>query len=292
MALLADYHTHTKYSRNNHGKGSVEENVRTAYESGLKQVAITDHGFNQKLYGIRRKDIPRLKKDIEDAKERYPIDVLLGVEANIISSRGDIDVLETDYQSLDILAVGFHRLVKSTKVREQFGFVLKNIFCEIFHHTSKRQREKNTNAYINAMRNYPIDIITHLNHACKVDVEKVARVAKETNTLIELNGKRLGMSDSEILTCYRLGCKFVLGSDAHSPKRVGDCHLGLEAMLRLRISENAVVNYNDLPTFKKEKLKKGYSFGGFDSSKNRKSNNGNHNTSERKPVKSSHIDLS
>ena len=105
------------------------------------------------------------------------------------------------------------------------------------------------------MRKYDIDIITHLNHACKVDVEKVARVAKETNTLIELNGKRLGMSDEEIMTCYNLGCKFVINSDAHSPKRVGDCHLGLQAVLRLRIPDSAIVNYNDLPTFKKEKLK-------------------------------------
>ena len=34
--------------------------------------------------------------------------------------------------------------------------------CELFHHTSKKQREKNTNAYINAMRNYNIDILTEL----------------------------------------------------------------------------------------------------------------------------------
>ena len=256
MGLLADYHTHTKYSRNNHGKGTIEENVRVAYEKGLRQIAITDHGFNQKLYGVRRKDIPQVKKDIEEAKERYPIDVLLGVEANLISSHGDIDIVDDDYKDLDILLCGFHRLVKSTSVKEQFGFVLKNIFCEIFHHTSKKQREKNTNAYINAMRKYDIDIITHLNHACKVDVEKVARVAKETNTLIELNGKRLGMSDKEILTCYNLGCKFVLDSDAHSPNRVGDCHLGLEAALRLRLPDSVILNYNDLPTFKKEKHKK------------------------------------
>ena len=256
MAILGDYHIHSKFSRHNHGKGSIEDNVRAAYEKGLREIAITDHGFNQKLYGVRRKDIEKVKLEIEDAKERYPIDVLLGVEANLISSKGEIDINKEDYKNLDIVACGFHRLVKSTSAREQFKFVLKNIFCEIFHHTSKKQREKNTNAYINAMRNYDIDIITHLNHVCKVDVEKVARVAKETNTLIELNGKRLGMSDKEILTCYNLGCKFVIGSDAHSPNRVGDCHLGLKAILRLRIPETAVVNYNNLPTFKREKRKK------------------------------------
>ncbi len=256
MAIIADYHTHTKYSRKNHGKGTIEDNVRAAYEKGLRQIAITDHGFNQKLYGIRRKDIPQARIEIEEAKEQFPIDVLLGVEANIISSHGDLDIIEQDYEDLDIISCGFHRLVKAPTRREQFGFVLKNIFCELFHHTSKKQRTKNTNAYITAMRKYDIDILTHLNHGCKVDVEKVARVAKETNTLIELNGKRLGMSDKEILTCLEIGCKFVINSDAHSPSRVGDCHLGLQAALRLRIPDSAIVNLNNLPTFKKEKRKK------------------------------------
>lgn len=253
MAILGDYHTHTKYSRHNHGKGTILDNVRAAYEKGLRQVAITDHGFNQKMYGVRRTDIKKIKEEIEEAKEQYPIDVLLGVEANLISSRGDIDIIKDDYKNLDFVAFGFHRLVKSTSKREQFGFVLKNIFCEFFHHTSKKQIEKNTNAYIQAMRKYDIDIITHLNHAIKVDVEQVAKVAKETNTLIELNGKRLGMTDKEILTCYNIGCKFILGSDAHSPNRVGDCHLGLEAITRLRIPFDKVVNYNDLPKFKSSK---------------------------------------
>lgn len=256
MAILADYHVHSKYSRNNHGKSSIDENVRVAYEKGLRQIAITDHGFNQKMFGVRRKDIPQVKCDIEDAKERFPIDVLLGVEANLISSKGDIDIVESDYEHLDIILCGFHRIVRAPSKREQFGFILKNILCEFFHHTSKKQREKNTNAYINAMRKYDIDILTHLNHACKVDVEKVARVAKETDTLIELNGKRLGMSDKEILTCYNLGCKFVVNSDAHHCSRVGDVHLGLQALMRLRIPNSAVVNYNNLPTFKKEKRKK------------------------------------
>ena len=186
----------------------------------------------------------------------YPVEVLLGVEANIISSHGDIDIVPEDYENLDIVLCGFHRIVKSTSRKQQFSFIIKNILCEIFHHTSKKQREKNTNAYINAMRKYDIDIITHLNHACKVDVEKVARVAKETNTYIELNGKRLGMSDEEILTCYNMGCKFVINSDAHSPNRVGDCHLGLQAALRLRIPDSAIANYNNIITLKKEKRKK------------------------------------
>ena len=252
MALSGDYHTHTKYSRHNHGKGSIEENVKAAVEKGLSQVAITDHGFNQWAYGVRRSDMARVKADIENARERYPIEVLMGVEANLISANGDIDIIESDYENLDILLCGFHKLVKTPRKRDWF-FIFKNILSGFFHITTRRQRERNTNAFINAMKKYDIDVITHLNHGCKVDVAKVAKVAKETNTYIELNGKRLGMTDKEILTAYNEGVKFIIDSDAHSPSRVGDCHLGLEAILRLRIPESAVVNYNSVPTFKAEK---------------------------------------
>ena len=33
MQILADYHTHTKYS---HGKGTIEENVLEAISKGIK----------------------------------------------------------------------------------------------------------------------------------------------------------------------------------------------------------------------------------------------------------------
>lgn len=252
MALSGDYHTHTIYSRHHHGKGTIEENVKSAVDKGLSQIAITDHGFNQFVYGVRRSDMPKIKEEIEGVRERYPIEVLLGVEANLISSKGEIDIVDSDYENLDVLLCGFHKLVTTPRKRDWF-FIFKNILSSWFHITTKRQREKNTNAYINAMKNYDIDVITHLNHGCKVDVAKVAKVAKETNTYIELNGKRLGMTDKEILTAYKEGAKFIIGSDAHSPNRVGECHRGLEAMLRLKIPESAVVNYNGIPTFKAEK---------------------------------------
>lgn len=256
MALIGDYHTHTIFSHKKHGKGTIEENVESAVRCGLRQIAITDHGFNQTTFGVKREEIQIQRAQIDELKDRYPIEILLGVEANIISSTGEIDIQEEDYKNLDVILCGFHKLVKTTRFRDKINFVLKNMLCTFFHFTSKRQIERNTNAYISAMKKYQIDVLTHLNHGCKVDVKKVAKVAKETNTYIELNGKRLGMTDKEIYDAYKEGAKFILGSDAHAPKRVGDCHKGLQALLRLRIPNSAVININSIPTFKAEKRAK------------------------------------
>ena len=51
MILTADYHTHTKYS---HGKSSVLENAIWAKDHGLKQIAVTDHGFSHPAFGLTK----------------------------------------------------------------------------------------------------------------------------------------------------------------------------------------------------------------------------------------------
>jgi len=136
MALSGDYHTHTKYSRRNHGKGTVEENVKAAVEKGLSQIAITDHGFNQILYGVRRSDMAKMREEIESARERYPIEILQGVEANLISANGDIDVVESDYENLDILLCGYHKLVKGNRKRD--GFFIFTVGINGFQDVQKR----------------------------------------------------------------------------------------------------------------------------------------------------------
>ena len=69
MAYLGDYHTHTIYS---HGKGTVEENVRQAIKMGLKEIAITDHGFRHMMYNVSRAQFVSLIEDVKEARIKYP----------------------------------------------------------------------------------------------------------------------------------------------------------------------------------------------------------------------------
>ena len=248
MILFGDYHTHTKYSRHNHGKGTVLENASVALDKGLKQIAITDHGFNHIFYGVRRKDIPSVKEDILNAKEVTGIDILLGVEANLISCDGNIDIEEKDFEFLDILLMGQHRMVKTTKVSDFNKIVIANALGSPYKPSTERLN-RNTTAFLKALDKYPIDVITHLNYGCPTDTLAVARLAKEKGTLIELNGKRINFTDEELEIMASEGVRFIVNSDAHSPDRVGECNNALNLIFRLGLPISQIVNIDKLPKF-------------------------------------------
>ena len=80
--MLADYHTHTIYS---HGTGTVLENAMVAKEKGLKEIAITDHGFSHMYFGLKREKLADLRRDIDEATQKTGVKVYLGVEANLMN---------------------------------------------------------------------------------------------------------------------------------------------------------------------------------------------------------------
>lgn len=254
MLLLGDYHTHTKYSRHGHGKGSVLENASVASNKGLKQIAISDHGFNHMFYGVRRREIPQVREDIWNAKEVTGVDVLLGVEANLISSDGAIDVKIEDLEYLDILLMGFHNLVRMDSNKDFFKINIANMLSGVFA-PSKELINRNTTAFLKALDKYPIDIITHLNYGCPVDTLAVAKLAKEKGTYVELNGKRINFTEQEIVTMASEGVNFIINSDAHSPDRVGECNHALNLIYKLGIPLSQVANIDKLPTFHKTRSK-------------------------------------
>lgn len=253
MILLGDYHTHTKYSRHGHGKGTVLENASVASTKGMKQIAITDHGFNHPVFGLRRKDIEDLKEDILNAREVAGIDILLGVEANLISLNGDVDLTEEDLQNFDIIAMGHHKFViGQRKYIDTFQLQLTNGIGRIFTPTKERI-SKNTTSFLKAIDKYPIDIITHLNYGAPTDTLAVARLAREKGVYIELNGKRINFTDEEIITMANEGVKFIINSDAHSPDRVGECNAAMNIIYRLGIPQNLIANVDKIPKFKKKR---------------------------------------
>ena len=252
MDILGDYHTHTIYSKKKwwpkkHAKGTLEDNVKRASEIGLKEIAITDHGFNHKFFGNSRKNLKKLKEETKRLSEKYNINVLLGVEANFISTDGTIDVIDSDMEYLDIVLCGYHEFVKSKSIKDKFKIWYMNYLYAIFG-CAKKRIDINTKTVINAVEKNKIDVLTHLNAKMIVDPVKIAEACVKKGTLIELNTRHFKLSDEQLIAMVKLGAKFVIDSDAHKPERIGNFELAREVVKRLGI-EDSVVNLNRLPDF-------------------------------------------
>jgi putative hydrolase len=167
MRLAFDYHTHTVHS---HGAGTVEQNVKAAIKRGLSAIAIADHSVRHAFYAVR--DVEAYLKDIDMAKEKYKgvIDVKSALELNLLSLDGELDVPRGYEKSFNLLLFGFHKLVRFSGAASALSFVLPKSQTE-------KAVSRYTNAYLAAIKNYNVNVVTHLGYGLPVNKPAVAAAA-------------------------------------------------------------------------------------------------------------------
>lgn len=256
MTLTGDYHTHTVYS---HGKGSVFDNARRAKEIGLGEIAISDHGFAQMAFGLRRRQLPQLIEDCRAAGRETGIPVYVGIEANICGESGKTDLGEQDYDNFDVFLAGMHRFVRFERWRDAWNLLAKNYAdCALRLRPGASLIRSNTGAYIRCIQKNPLDAVTHLNFLCFCDVAEVAKAARDYGTYIELNSKKVHLTDEELARVADTGVRFIVGSDAHSPDRIGDTKLVDEQLARIGFPRERIDNIDGRkPHFRFRAFKEG-----------------------------------
>lgn len=243
MKLYGDYHTHTLFS---HGTGTIEDNTKAAVKEGVKQIAITDHGLNHIAFGIRRKKIAEMRRQIQEVNQKYDVEVLLGVEADILGFDGQIDIKDGEFGLFDIILCGFHKLVIPKSIPDAIKFIGINNFIDIFKlKASAKQRTKNTQAVINNIQRFPVDVLTHIKHGIDVECKPIAEACASCGTYLEINGKRITYSDKEMEQMLSTDVKFIVNSDAHSPSRIGEFSKAKSIIDRLSIPHDRIVNISD-----------------------------------------------
>ncbi len=254
MKITADYHTHTRYS---HGSGTVADNAAAADRLGLKELAVTDHGFNHPAFGLKKRKMPHLLKDVAAANENYGVKVLTGVESNIVSESGKTDLKPVMYDDFDVFLTGFHKFVIS-----DFGDVFKLFLPNYLRDGLKMKAprslvERTTRTYINVIKNNPVDAITHMNFCVFADAVEVAKCAADYGTYIELNAKKTHLDDEELANiAAKTQARFIIGSDAHSPDRVGEISLVEKLLSRVSVDMSRIDNIDGrLPDFRFRRFK-------------------------------------
>ncbi len=221
--MESDLHIHTIAS--GHGYSTIKENVEAAGEKGLKTIAITDHGLKMPgaphLYHFTNMvSIPRVMQGIE---------VLRGVEANILDAEGNIDMPEivlADY--LDIVLAGLH---------DGTGYTGTTL-------------EENTEAMVAAIKNPFVHVITHPgNPKFPVDAETVVRAAKDYNKALEINNSSFTVRPGSFNSCRqiaKLARKYnimvSINSDAHICYNVGETSRALALASKEGIRSSQIIN--------------------------------------------------
>lgn len=198
MKLLVDTHSHTLVS--GHAYSTINEMILGAKEKGLEALAITEHapkmpGTCHQFYFSNYKVLPR---------EKYGVHVLFGTELNILDSEGTVDLPENLLAKMDICIASIHMPC--------YGL--------------SKGMEENTKAYVYAMKNPYVNIIGHPDDGrYPVDMEVLARTAKEEGVLLEINNSSLrpdGFRENTVENaremlkwCKHYGTMVTVGSDAH-----------------------------------------------------------------------------
>lgn len=249
MILTADYHTHTPYS---HGKNTVLENATVAKSKGLKELAITDHGFNHIIFGLKRKKLADLRAEIEEAKKLTGVNVLMGMESNLISIDGETDMRQSDFQYFDIYLCGIHEVLRYKSFHDMYSIMVKNYSAyKLGIRPSDKVIANTTKAYINIIKNNPIDILTHINYKCQCNLKDVAQCCADYGTYIEINTKKRHVSAEELNIMAQTGVRFVIDSDAHSANRVGDTKIAEEILSQASVPLEQIDNIDGrLPKFR------------------------------------------
>lgn len=239
--IYADYHTHTRHS---HGRGTIEDNVKAAISRGLRAIAITDHG-PRSLFGVGVLNLDvfgLIKKEIEDCQAQFPqIKILLGVEANIIDIDGTIDLPPESLDQFDLVLAGLHPLVYPASLVFGLGMV-GNLVGRHLSWLGRRLRQWNTQAICSALIQNPIDILTHPGLHMNIDTKMVAKTCAQVGTYMEINTSHDHITAEYLRIAFQAGARFVIGSDAHSPDRVGDAAKGLFLAEAAEIPTSAIQN--------------------------------------------------
>ncbi|MGI6145067.1 MAG: PHP domain-containing protein [Clostridia bacterium] len=240
MEFYGDYHLHSSYSD---GRCSVEEMVMAASLTGLAEMGLADHGPRNLFTGLKSEQmLLEIKKEIEQLRPQYPdLQIKLGVEANIVSLNGQLDVGKELIAELDFLIVGLHPYILPDRVVD-IPWILRNQTEKIFPSIKNRVRNENTKALVETIYRYEVDIISHPGLKMPIDITEVARACLKRDTCWEINTGHKFPGLQEVSTVARQGVNFIVNSDAHFAESVGALEYGSWVLEKAGVPHEQIKN--------------------------------------------------
>lgn len=238
--LKFDIHTHTTFS---HGKGSIEDNVKVALQKGLHTIGISDHGPGHVTYGIKRSDVAVMRAEVLRLRQKYPqIEILLGVEANIMNPSGHLDVMPHELEQYDYVLAGYHYGIFGEAPFRASVLHSVNFLREHTGIHPRFARHWNTEMTIKALYENKIKVLTHPGDKGEFDIAEIAKACADCGTWMEISNWHKDLTVKSIQIAAKEDVKFILSSDAHVAERVGGFEGGLQRAIEANLDLKRIVN--------------------------------------------------
>ena len=235
MKIFADYHTHTIYSD---GKTTIKENVEQAIKQGLEIIGISDHGYKHMGFGVKYEKYPYIREEIDKLQEQYKnIKILMGIECNILDDKGSIDIDERILSFVDYVMAGYHFGSTPKNIRG-----LKNHAFNYIEPLKNKEIDYNTKALINAMKQNDLFILTHPGDKGYVNIEEIAKVAVQTNTVLEINERHHNLTYEQLMKIKDYDLKYVISSDAHRKEHIGVVDNAISRAIKANVPKERIIN--------------------------------------------------
>ncbi|MCA1554826.1 MAG: PHP domain-containing protein, partial [Chloroflexi bacterium] len=183
-------------------------------------------------------------------------------EETIKQQWAEIDAVNKKLRGFKVLK-GLELEIKADGTLNMSDEVLAQLdICLASTHTAQKQpRERITARVVNAMRHPFVDAIAHptgrligKREPMDLDMAEVMRVAKETGTLLEVDGAedRLDLDEVYVRRVKELGMKTMIDSDAHHSDHFETLQHGVNNARRGWAEPSDVLNTLEWSEFKKQ----------------------------------------
>lgn len=226
--IKGDLHMHSTWSDGAH---TIEEMAEACRARGYKYMAITDHSQYLKVAnGLTPERLLKQREEINKLNEKYhDFRILAGVEMDILPD-GSLDYDDELLEGMDIVIASIHSAFSQPreKIMGRLRTALENVHVDIIAHPTGR--------LIGRREGYDVDI------------DLLIQLAKETNTVLELNANpnRLDLSSAHIRKAQDAGVKIVINTDAHQTAALSHMEIGVSAAKKGWIKKGSVLNALDL----------------------------------------------
>lgn len=228
--IKGDIHMHTTYSDGAH---SIEQMIERAIEKGYDYIAITDH--SKSLFvanGLSEERLLEQNALIKSLNKQYnEIDIYSGIEMDILGD-GSMDYNDDILKELDYVIGAIHQSL--TQSEEDIMKRLKNA-CE--------------NPYVRHIA-HPTGRLIGKRHGYAVNIEQLIQIAKETNTVLEINAHPMRLDLSANILRQYPDLQLTINTDAHAINQLDLMPYGVGTAIKGRVKKNQVINTMDRATFK------------------------------------------